>query len=372
MQCANCARTLPDNVSFCFSCGSPVTPTNASLTPGDALATGGTYPGGMAADLEQVKSADQEVANQVADFVFQEFGTPPRAWPLTGRVQPQPGAPIFAPPASAGTASYPFMPATPGVYPLPAAPSPKRRGRSVGCIVLYAFLAIVLLFTGLGIAIHEIGSHVLGNVETRSDTTKAAAMQLYQQVTSQQPTFQDTITDGAFSGWTAFERTNYGCTLDTTGLRAHIEEAGHFVYCTNNGYNFINIAFQIQIQFISGNAGGLVFRVASTADGSSKGFYLFQVTPAGSYTLDLDKDVAAAKFSVLATGITQAMNLPGRQTNTLTLIAKGTVFDLYINQQFVVQVQDATLTTGIVGVLADDHTGPATMLYTNAKVWDLH
>lgn len=363
MQCANCARTLPDDVSFCFSCGSPVAPANASIAP----VADGTYQG---TTLEQAHGADQAALNPAeAGFVFQEFGTTPRALPLTDRVQPQAAAPGFAPSPYAGSAPYPL----PGMYPPPAAPYPlpvaplrRRRGRSVGCIVLYAFLAIILLFTGLGVAIHEIGSHVLG-----SDTTKAAAMQLYQQVTSQQPTFQDTITDGSFSGWTAFERTNYGCTLDATGLHVRVEEEDYFVYCTNATYNFVNIAFQVQMQFISGYEGGLAFRITPAADGSGTGLYLFRVASTGVYTLDLDKDVAAVKLSVLATGTFPAMN-PLGQPDTLTLIAKGAVFDLYINQQFVAQVQDATLTTGAIGVVADDLSGPTTILYTNAKVWNLH
>lgn len=368
MQCANCARTLPDDVKFCLSCGSPVTPANASLAP----VTDGTY---QETTLAQAHDADQGMLNPAdADFTFQEFGTAPRARPLTGQGRPQAAA--SAP--YAGTTPYP-LPAAPGMYPspvapypLPAAPSPKRRGRSVGCIVLYAFLAIALLFTGLGVGIHEIGSHVLGKAEARNDTTKATAMQLYQQVTSQRPTFQDPITDSSFNGWNTFEQTNYGCMLDTTGLRVHIKETDHFTYCTNTGYNFINIAFQIQMRFISGDAGGLVFRVTPTADGSTAGLYMFQVAPTGGYTLDLDKDTSAAKFSVLATGTTQAANFLGQQASTLTLIAKGAVFDLYINQQFVVQVQDATLTTGTVGVLANDGGDSTTILYTNAKVWDLH
>ena len=77
-----------------------------------------------------------------------------------------PGAPYVAGP---GALAYP-------PFGVPGAPvQPKRRGRSAGCIVLYVLLAVLVVFVGPGVALFEIGSHALANVNTQ----KTAAMHLY-------------------------------------------------------------------------------------------------------------------------------------------------------------------------------------------------
>lgn len=57
--------------------------------------------------------------------------------------------------------------------------------------------------------------------------------------------------------------------------------------------------------------------------------------------------------------------------STLTVIAQSNQIYLYANQQFLMQVQDSTFSNGYLGVLADDHTAPAEVVYTNAKIWIL-
>lgn len=389
MQCTKCGKDLPDTVSFCFSCGSPVT--------GGAAETSMTSYAAPEASAAQapIDHANQESARpEEAGFVFQEFsggpslpqqGEPLRMAPGFVPFVSTPGfpggGPGFAPPGTVpgypADVSSPFALSNQGLYlppPVAAAPARKRRGRSVGCIVLYAFLAIVLLFTALTVGVYEIGSHVLGKANARYQAEEAAAMQLYQQVTSKTPTLQDSLTGNGSSldNWSFYDYPSYGCALDSQGLRAHISASGRFVYCTSTiATTFKNVAFQIQMQIDHGDAGGLVFRVSSSADGSTASLYIFQITPAGAYSLYLNKDTKKALFSSLATGTTQAMNTQHGAANTLMLIAEGQVFDLYVNQQFVIQLRDATLATGTVGMLADDRTNAADILYSNAKIWDL-
>ena len=371
MQCTRCARMLPDNVRFCFFCGSPVTTTDEDDeddTPARVPKVSAANIGMPAVPLASVNNTVQEAPVLVeTDFVFREFG----------RVSSSARTPVFMPPTNVpsypGIVPYPFSPLPLGMVP-PAVPAQikARRGRSVGCIVLYAFLAIVLLFTGLGVALYEVGSHVLTNYGTSSTTTKTVAMQLYQHVTSQPPTIQDPVNDASYNIWGIFQKPTYGCTLKTDGLHAHISDAGHFIYCLNTISPAANIAFQIQMKILSGDAGGLVFRVdQSAADSSADSLYFFQVTSTGNYTVYIDKNTSTGQLSFLASGVTQALAAQPGQADTLTVITKGSVFDLYINQQFVVQVHDTTLPTGFVGVLANDDTQPGNVLFTNEKLWYL-
>ena len=371
MQCTRCAHTLPEGVNFCLFCGAPLNNPSDAARSGALPITGGAKTDIPFAQAPVNHTGQEEPGAAGAGFAFQEFSTPFR---LASTLTPIPPGVL---PGYAGVPPYPFQPGGQGVYAPPVAPiaaippAPKRWGRSVGCIVLYAFLAIALLFAGLSVTLYEIGSHVLGNVQANSATTKTAAMQLYRQITSQPPAIQDPLTGSSSNLWQNFEASTYGCTLAQDGLHAHISDTNHFFYCLNTANFFANVAFQVQMQMLTGDAGGLVFRASTAADDSSSSLYLFQVTSGGSYALYLDKDTNTSQVSRLASGTTRAMDAQSEQANTLTVIAQGHVFDLYINQQFVAQVQDATLATGAIGVLADDHARPTDVLYTNAKLWDL-
>lgn len=397
MQCASCTKTLPTSARFCFFCGTPV-------------ASAGQDASGVGIEAIPAPAAQGEAVQDTPSFALREFGnaslTPPGGAPDSLAGMP---VPLFAAPAVAGAVAQANIPpgpssfgtgvvspaggsvgspmgapfvaapgAVPYVYPFPAvqgtyAPPvtpPKRRGRSMGWIVLYAFLAIILLFTGLGFALHAFGSYVQGTLSAQQDAKRAAAMQLYRQVTGQHPVLQDPLDDSSANSWQNFDETTYGCTKNAAGLRVYITDAAHFVPCLDTSISFTNIALQIQMRILTGDAGGLVFRVARTPDNSAS-LYFFQITSAGVYSLALDQDVATAKVSRLATGTTSAMNKQAGQTNTLTLIVQGDTFDLYINQQYLTQVQDATLATGGIGVLAADASSSTSVIYSNATFWSL-
>ena len=399
MQCTRCAKPLPEGVRFCLACGFPVN-AGGQAPMGNAPMPKQVSPGVPFTQAATNSTGQAGVEPAQADFAFQEFSASPvrpaipPAFVSPGNVPGYPGAtpgfappgnmpgypgttPAFAPPGNMpgypGIVPSAFPPgSSQGMYPPPMMPvaapvKPKRRGRSVGCIVLYAFLAIALLFGGLCVTVYEVGTHALGNAPINSDATKAAATQLYQQVTSQAPAIQDPLAGSSSNLW----ETDDGCILGTDGWHAHVSDTGHFTYCLDTANFLTNVAFQVQMQILTGDAGGLAFRATTEADSSTGSLYFFQVTSSGSYTLYLDTDTNAAKISSLASGTTQAMDTQAQQTNTLAVITKGNIFDLYINRQFVVQVEDATLATGGFGVLADDHTNATDVLYTNAQIWDL-
>jgi hypothetical protein len=237
----------------------------------------------------------------------------------------------------------------------------------MGWIVLYAFLAIALLFTGLGVALHEIGAHVLGGLSAQYNAREAAAMQLYREVTSQHPSTVDSLQDPLSGHWSNYQQADYGCASNASGLRAYITSSKHLSYCLDETDDYNDFAIQVQMRILSGDAGGLVFRVAP----DEKSLYMFQVTAAGEYALLFDRDADAGTFSSLASGTTGAMNGLAGQGNTLMLIAQGNTFDVFINQQFVAEGQDATLSGGKMGVMAADDSSPTQVVYSDALIWQL-
>jgi hypothetical protein len=192
-------------------------------------------------------------------------------------------------------------------------------------------------------------------------------MKLYDQVTSQTPDLTDSLTNPSATLWTNYQGSDDGCAVQNDGLHAHMGELNHFVYCLASHIGFLdNFAFQVQMRVLSGDNGGLIFRVAN--EGAS--FYYFEMNESGTYRIFIDKNVSASP-TYLSSGRTEDVNPPPGQTNILTMIARGSTFDFYVNGQYITQVQDATYQTGDVGVIASDVGAPTEILYTNAKIWDL-
>lgn len=360
MQCPRCARTLPDDVRFCHFCGfslatheSGAGGTNAQAQPAGEPTTDKVGAGAQAARTRNGGSRQALPARAEADFAFQEFG---------GR-----GASLPAPPTISPPYLYQLPLSAPYVPTPPAAPArPQRRGLSTGRIVLCALLAIVLLFTGLGVALYIYGSHVLASSNAANNATKAAAMRLYQQVTSKAPTDADPLTDPSESLWSPYQRATYGCTVENDGLHVRSSDEGLLAYCLNGLGEYGDVALQIQMHILSGDAGGLTFRLNTVTQQS----YFLQVGLNGVYGVFAARD-PNKPVTNLARGVTQVMDPAPASVNTLTVIVKGSVFDFYINRQFVTQAQDTAFTRGYIGVLASDDTRSTEVLYTNARIWDL-
>lgn len=349
MQCARCAAPLTDDVQFCRVCGFPVTK--------NAPAPSGMETNSQPSGAPAMGASQGTFPPASSNFGFQEFAGPPLAVPS-------------APPG--WTTSYPMPPAAPGIYvppPVPVQPAPPaRRGRSVGFIVLYAFLAILVVFVGLGVALYVIGSHALSTSASNQAAQRTAAMQLYQQVTSKAPTFTDPMTNPSLNTWSSYQQSSYGCSMQHDGLHVQIADTNHFYYCTDRTASLLsNLAFQVDMKVVSGDDGGLLFRL----DNLAKSSYFFRINPTGSYQLYLLKSADVGSFSILAGGTTDAVNPSTDSTNQLTLIAQGSQFDFYINGQFIVQAQDASLHGDGIGVIASENTDSTEVVYTNAKIWDL-
>lgn len=363
MQCTRCGQPLQAGVLFCRACGEPVVgSTPVVVSDGLACEEAG------AADL----AANPEALGYTG-FAFQEFRAAPEpGQPVTplppempGAGQPVPGMPWqgMPLPGQPGASSYaPYPPGAPGYpfYPVQAAPKkPKNLWTSVGCIISYVALAVLLVFAGLAVGLYELGSHLASNTTSQ----KTAAMTLYDQVTSQTPGLTDSMTNSSDDSWNLYSGSAEGCAIQSDGLHVHISNPGKFFYCLDNETDAGDIAFQIQMRVLSGNGGGLVFRTNSLV-----GRYVFELYQDGSCRIFLSEK-NAARPTTLASG--EASSADANSTNTLTLIEKGNHYYFYVNGQYVTSLSDTTLTSGYVGVIADDYNSPAEAVYTNAEIWDL-
>jgi serine/threonine protein kinase len=86
-------------------------------------------------------------------------------------------------------------------------------------------------------------------------------------------------------------------------------------------------------------------------------------------------------YNLLASGVTNVIpytssSLPAfhsgyNVSNVITIIARGSTFYFYVNQQFLTSASDSSLTCGKIGFFALDWTAPGAASFSNVKVWKL-
>lgn len=357
MQCPRCGAILPEDSVHCYSCGTRLT---EEMPPASSAVNEIPAPG---------------VPPAVSGGPYLESG-----WTEFSGAQVPVGMPAgagatyppFAPAAGGFVTSstYPPLPGSlPPSFVPPVTPAPKRRGPLLAVSLILSVLALLLFFGGIFVGIRIGQSH--GSVATAQAVTTPGASpapdinQLYRQVTSQNPSFVDSLQNATLSPWSVFERQTYGCEMKSDGLHVHVKDTNHFGYCTSGRGSFSNFAFQVEMKILSGAGGGVTFR----GDTQAGNLYYFHVYPDGTYSIFTDQNHKLT--TDLGRGTVSPFSSGFGQKNTLTVIAQGRQIYFYVNQKFFTKIQDSTYTSGYIGVAASDSTVPTEVVYTNAKIWIL-
>ena len=127
--------------------------------------------------------------------------------------------------------------------------------------------------------------------------------------------------------------------------------------------DYSNFVFEAQMTLVSGDYAGLIFR--STANSE---YYQFGVDTSGQYSLKLfDSDHTTGQ--VLRQGSTTAIVLG--QSYLFAVVADYSNIGLYLNQQKIDSVTDASLSHGQVGVFVGNINNSAVAMFTHVRVWTL-
>lgn len=187
----------------------------------------------------------------------------------------------------------------------------------------------------------------------------------YSQVTSQNPVLDDSLSSNTANAWDE----NSHCAFTNGSYHATEEQTGYFFYCMSNAQKYDNFAFQVKLTFVRGSLGGIMFR----ADTQHSKYYLLRFDRSGRYDLFLYTDSNVHDVKKLAGDVTDALSQNLNQANLITLIVQGSSFALYINSQYVITLADpnATLSSGNIGLTAEDYTEAAEVSYQQAKLWKL-
>jgi len=325
-------------------------------------------------------------------------GIPPTAFAGIPAGQPE----IYAPPPPPNQSMPGFPPLNPGGQVPP--PEMKTKGMSKRKTTLLVVVILLLIASSVGISVafaykvsadhtastatalssHATGTAYAGTALAHNISTQdAATVQAIAQATTSARTanpdpyapsggtlaIYDPLHANSGSNWS--EGTNqYGGACLFTGEAYHVSETNtkYFQYC-NEGSNFSNFAFEVQMKISKGDCGGMVFDV----EPSSGKLYFFRICQDGYYSLYRYLDSSSSHITTLAGSNSSAVHTGLNQTNVIAIVAHSSVIDLYINSQRVNSVRDSTFSSGEIGLCADPSYSnhPTDVAYNNAKVWTL-
>ena len=307
---------------------------------------------------------------------------PPGATPNTSYSPYDPNAQTYITPGSnPNYSNYPptVYQAPPPVVP-PQPPAPRRRGPSSMIIVL-SVVALVIIVGGI-----LIGFLVVNGQKSSADATATAqanatatahanasatadAALTATAITNTYPfstnlVLNDPLTDNSKgSNW---QTTASFCQFAGSAYHVSDSQTNTFSACFGTGTHFSNFTFEAEMNISKGDGGGLLFR------GNPQTDQLYRVTffTNGHYGLYVYVDNTGTNARILKYD-TYPSGVDLTNTNTVSVVARGSTLTIYLNHTEVTSVTDSTFSSGAIGFSAYDLTNPTEVIFTNAKVWQL-
>ncbi|HEY1348969.1 MAG TPA: hypothetical protein VGF67_05020 [Ktedonobacteraceae bacterium] len=191
---------------------------------------------------------------------------------------------------------------------------------------------------------------------------------LYTSVTGRKPLLDD-ILDGKHPGsWGLYRQAQSAYRFQGSALHATMT-AGTFpalIECPLRNETFSNLAIQVRFTILAGSQSfvGLFFR----ADQQQTHMYRFYIDFYGDYAFSTEQrgEPVGTNLAIFQAG------LQAHKTLTLTVIALKTSFFLYLDQNYLRTVSDASYSAGEIGLFVSRGNGEATdIAFRQAKVWNL-
>ena len=157
--------------------------------------------------------------------------------------------------------------------------------------------------------------------------------------------------------------------LDTQGNGCQFTKGGYHAIEQQNYINVChlstvvdNFAFEVQMEVIQGNCGGITFR-----DDTIISAYHFEVCQDGTYKLyRFDSTNSQTAFT---SGSSSDIHTGLNQDNVIAVVAIGDKIDVYVNHKQITTIKDNKYQQGHVGLRVVGSAGE--VIYTNAKMWQL-
>ena len=144
-----------------------------------------------------------------------------------------------------------------------------------------------------------------------------------------------------------------------------------YTTCAAQTTYFSDFAYQIQMEFTKSGCAGLIFR----ADLPHDSYDIFKICNDGSYSYTYPESTPEGlQFIDGPGGTSAAFRTQLNQSNTITAIAIGNSIGFFVNQQYLMTVDDQSGSSqGQIGVIVYNPSpvNTAEVVYSNATVWDV-
>lgn len=196
-----------------------------------------------------------------------------------------------------------------------------------------------------------------------TETTVTHLQHSYNEMSATIPTINDELTAPDMNNW----ETGAGCSFINEAYTATVKEKGFFLPCLAKSIKIDNFVYQVDMNIMSGDAGGLIVRANQATDRS----YIFVVGQDSSYSLYYYAGNDQKAAQPLTDGYSDLIKTGYNHINTLGVLASGASLDFYINRKYVTSIDNATMTVGQVGLLANNYKSSTKVIYAHAKIWKL-
>jgi serine/threonine protein kinase len=251
-------------------------------------------------------------------------------------------------------------------------PLQRRRSPSREMVYLFTTLALLVIFSGLGLAFYTAGLYrtstpVQGTPAAITSPTAQMLQNVYVRATSGRPVLNDPLSMNDANNWSVNASNIGSCAFLQGALHAIASHTYTLQPCIAQSGDFSNFAFQVQMTISKGDAGGLIFR-ANATNSDTPWRFDFGIDQSGSFGLLV---ISQGNSNILIQRPSSAIKAGVEQPNLLTVVAQGSNIYLYVNRQYAGSVSDGSIIAGKIGVFARENIDPTDVAFSNAQVWKL-
>jgi eukaryotic-like serine/threonine-protein kinase len=292
------------------------------------------------------------------------------------------GQPSWQPQVFSANVPYQQTPLPPSNWtePRPGSIRPDTRetrpdkGISPGKALLFIGLTLVVVLAGWGAAYYVLNlKHSQNNVYSLTPTPDQGNIYTTSMPTLRytdplsQPYFWTSLNDNATQGGCNFQQGSYDVTTN---------KAGTYTLCRTSNQPVVGaMTFEVQMQILHGDCGGIVFR----GNLQTNNYYYFDLCSSGGYFLCTYNGTNDASPPLLPA----SQPFPTLKANpqakiTVAIVAQGTSLTFYLNHQQVAQLNNSTFASGQISLFSysgasTDVNNPAKeateVVFSNARLW---
>jgi len=173
-------------------------------------------------------------------------------------------------------------------------------------------------------------------------------------------------------GWEAIPPQKNYCVFTAAGYEVRADHINKLQTCLAGKTNFSSFALQIEMTLKSGNVGGIWFRgsylLILLGNSFTEGYFDLYAFERDGYRTDL-----LPECNPIQTGCRIGESFAPQQTVTVTIVARGTSIEVYVDTFRVRTLTNGVSSTGWIGVFAElangQHDKQTDVMFANMRIW---